>query len=245
MAYARIQSYRLFIRPLIRTEQWDDILLFETWWARVRNQNEVREGKEEREGREEQEQERAQQANEWLSSTLLQVHPMTDAVYHTVLRLFHVSTPSEWACMLGGWDELAPLRTVRWLVEEKEIVVDWNTSRMNILSAPLKIACITPGEEGVEYMTYLLKNGADPMLPCHGRQPLFMTFVCTSLTGILPFGREECLRRAEILLEHGADPMLPDGNGLNTMDLVCGADEFTAMDEGEKAAWMALLGRYA
>ena len=236
MAYARIQSYRMFIRPLLRAEQWDDILLFESWWARMRGQAQGEQCHVE--------QERAQQANGWLSSTLLQVHPMTDAVYNTLLRLFHLSSPSDWACMLGGWDELAPLRTVRWLVEEKGVIIDWNTSRMNILSAPLKMACMLPGESGVEYMTYLLEHGADPMLPCNKRQPLFMTFVCMSLTALVRrMGRDECLRRAEILLEHGADPMLPDGNGLTTVDLVRGADEFVALEEGEKAAWIALLER--
>lgn len=228
-----LHDYCERVDSLIANHQWDDVPSFETWW--------------EEKGRPAPPPRRQiEAATSWLIRLILCTQPMTDPLYTTLMRLFGPQGPSEWACWIGGCEPVVPLRTIRWLVEKRGIIIDWNTSKQPGMPPLLWVALTVPEERGRTYMTYLLENGADPMLPSEDRQPLFMAYLCRVLTTNGRWlGREECLRRVELLLQFGADPMLPDGSGYTSIDLIRGAHAFTRVTAEEQEIWLSVLEREA
>lgn len=165
-------------------------------------------------------------------------------VINTFIRLYGITTPTDWGRFFHGLVSVPPLSMIRWLIEEKGVVIDWNVARYR--SFLLLMYYTLQGEEGDAYLVYLFNNGANPALLLEDRDPLFLRWMTMELTTTV--GRRnhsESLRRAELLLRYGADPLLTNDQGGNALDLIREAHLFTTITQEEQADWITLLERYA
>lgn len=260
-----MREYTSLITSLAAKEQWSEIVSYQTWWAR-KGEQEKEKGQEKKgeekkgevedlpslillihEGEDKEGKDDIIMGDKWLSLFLLRKTPFTHNAYDTYERLFGPSGPSDWGYMLSRMVPPVPLDTIRFLVEEKGVTINWNTSRASL---PLLYhVAFYRGihlEKGREYMTYLIHHGANPNATCHESQPLLTYFVSTEMYSFYrPQDHAEGLLRAELLLENGADPLLEDKEGRTVIDLVNDAEQFTTTPNEIRTEWLALLERYA
>jgi hypothetical protein len=236
-------SYSRYIeetKRYIEEQRWEEIQRYETW----SEQQEGSCGSL-----------RSEMSRPWLVHELLLLpNDAHEGVYHTLMRLFDLTTPVKWGNLFHGLTGLPSIERIRWFIEEKGVVVDWNAPHPRpflLLAAYLlqgEGVGVGEGEgvgEGDAYLMYLFEQGATPSLLLQDRDPLFLRWITMELTA--PLGRKpisDSLRRAELLLRHGADPLLTNDQGTNALDLIRDAHLFTTITREEQEQWLNLLERY-